>query len=158
MSQNFGRSAAALAGDRSRESWVSLGIALAVLAAWASWLIGAEVPLYEVPVAARLEAGQAPHPLQAPGDGRIAETFLEAGRAVEAGEVLVRFEAASEQAFRREAEARLGQPRPRGGGAAGGAAFRAAGGRRAGGGDGGGARHGAGAAGRGRGDRALSRR
>jgi multidrug resistance efflux pump len=106
MSQPFGRTAASLAGDRSRESLISLAIAVLVLAAWLIWLVFARVPLYEVPLAARLEAGQAPHPLQAPIDGRLAETFLDTGREVRAGELLAQIAADPELASRREAEAR----------------------------------------------------
>jgi len=48
MNQTFGRIAAALGADRSREAAGSLALAVAVLAAWAAWLIFARVPLYEV--------------------------------------------------------------------------------------------------------------
>lgn len=106
MSQPFGRTAASLASDRGRETGVALAIAAALLAAWAAWLVLAEIPLYEAPLAARLEAGRAPHPVQAPIDGRLGETFLEAGRQVRAGELLAQIEAAPEIASGREAETR----------------------------------------------------
>lgn len=107
MPSAFGRTAAALSADRSREAAVSLAVAVAVLAAWAAWMFFARVPLYEVSASARLEAGRAPHPLQAPIDGRLIESFLEPGRRVEADDVLVRIEAGTQEATKREAEARL---------------------------------------------------
>lgn len=107
MNQTFGRTAAALAADRSREAAISLALAVAVLAAWAAWLVFARVPLYEVSASARLEAERAPHPLQAPIDGRLVESFLEPGRRVETDDVLVRIEAETQKATKREAETRL---------------------------------------------------
>lgn len=107
MSQPFGRTLASLASDRSREASISLLLAFLVVLAWGLWAHFDRVPLYEVSAAARLEAGQAPHPLEAPMDGRLAATFLEAGRFVRAGEVLVQIEAGGETASRREAETRL---------------------------------------------------
>lgn len=107
MNQTFGRTAAALSADRSREAAISLAIAVIVLAAWASWMVFARVPLYEVSASARLEAARAPHPLQAPIDGLLIESTLEPGRRVEADDVLVRIEAETQRATKREAETRL---------------------------------------------------
>ncbi|HEX3125895.1 MAG TPA: HlyD family efflux transporter periplasmic adaptor subunit [Thermoanaerobaculia bacterium] len=107
MHSTFGRTAAALSADRSKAAAVSLAVAVAVLAAWAAWLIFARVPLYEVSASARLEAERAPHPLQAPIDGLLVESFLEPGRRVKADDVLVRIEAETQKATRREAETRL---------------------------------------------------
>jgi membrane fusion protein (multidrug efflux system) len=107
MNQTFGRTAAALSADRSRQAAVSLALAVAVLAAWAAWLVFARVPLYEVSASARLEAARAPHPLQAPIDGRLVESVLEPGRRVETDDILVRIEAETQRATKREAEIRL---------------------------------------------------
>ena len=107
MHPTFGRTAAALAADRSRAAAVSLALAVAVLAAWGAWLVFARVPLYEVSASARLEAERAPHPLQAPIDGLLVESSLAPGRRVEANDVLVRIEAGTQRATKREAETRL---------------------------------------------------
>lgn len=107
MQSTFGRAAAALSADRSREAVVSLALAVGVLAAWVAWLVFARVPLYEVSASARLEAARAPHPLQAPIDGLLVESVLEPGRRVAAGDVLVRIEAGTQKATQREAETRL---------------------------------------------------
>ncbi|HEY2290650.1 MAG TPA: HlyD family efflux transporter periplasmic adaptor subunit [Thermoanaerobaculia bacterium] len=103
----FGRTAAALSADRTREAAVSLALAAGVLAAWAAWLVFARVPLYEVSAAERLEAARAPHPLQAPIDGLLVECSLAPGRRVAANDVLVRVEAGTQRATKREAETRL---------------------------------------------------
>lgn len=71
MHSSFGRTAAALSADRSKEMAVSLAVATAVLAAWVAWMVFARVPLYEVSASARLEAARAPHPLQAPIDADL---------------------------------------------------------------------------------------
>ncbi len=107
MQSTFGRAAAALSADHSREAVVSLALAVGVLAVWVAWLVFARVPLYEVSASARLEAARAPHPLQAPIDGLLVESVLEPGRRVAAGDVLVRIEAGTQKATQREAETRL---------------------------------------------------
>lgn len=77
-----------------------------LLLAWSAWLIGAEVSVYEVSDRARLEMTRAAHPVTAEVGGRVLETRLVLGRAVEAGEVLVVLDAEAELRALHEKQAR----------------------------------------------------
>ena len=60
-----------------------------LLGTWGAWCGLARVVVYEVTPSARLEVEQAGHPIAAPGAGRVVATYLDVGRTVEAGEVLL---------------------------------------------------------------------
>jgi membrane fusion protein (multidrug efflux system) len=79
----------------------------ALLIAWLCWLSFARVTVYELSESARLEVAQAAHPLAALLPARILSTSVQLGRFVEAGEILVEFDARSERLRLKEEEARL---------------------------------------------------
>jgi membrane fusion protein (multidrug efflux system) len=84
----------------------------ALLAAWLAWFFGAEVSLYEVSDAARLEADIAAHAVDAPALGRIVSTQLVLGREVQAGDVLVELDADAQRLQLDEERSRLAALRP----------------------------------------------
>src|SRR5262245_39070933 len=73
----------------------TLGVLLVVglLVAWGAWFLGAQVALYAVSDTARLEMGQAAHPVEAPVGGRVVATYLVLGQEVQGGDVLVELDA-----------------------------------------------------------------
>jgi membrane fusion protein (multidrug efflux system) len=104
MSTAFARTAQTLAADRSRGWLWSLFLAVALLGAWGLWFGLAHVPVYALADAARLEVGDAVHPLEAPLDGRVVVTHLSLGRKVAAGDILVELDTAPQQLQLAEAE------------------------------------------------------
>jgi len=78
-----------------------------MLVAWLCWLSFANVTVYEMSESARLEVAQAAHPISALLPAKILSTSVRLGRQVEAGEVLVEFDARSERLRLEEEEARL---------------------------------------------------
>jgi membrane fusion protein (multidrug efflux system) len=78
-----------------------------LLAAWLCWLTFARVTVYELSDSARLEVAQAAHPIMALLPAKILSSSVKLGRHVEAGEVLVEFDARSERFRLQEEEARL---------------------------------------------------
>jgi multidrug resistance efflux pump len=97
MATSFSRSMRSLAADGFRSSMVGMVIAVALLLSWAVWFCFAQVTLYEVTTAARLEVARAVYPLEAPVAGRIVATHLALGREVQAGDVLVELESNVQQ-------------------------------------------------------------
>lgn len=96
MAIPFSRSLRSLDADSYRLSSATMIVALVLLAAWVAWFVSAEVALYEVSEAARVEVREASHPVEAPVAGRILETHIVLGRPVEAGDLLVELEARTE--------------------------------------------------------------
>jgi len=64
---------------------------------WGAWLVGGQVPVYEVTDKARLEVTSAVHPVAPEVGGRVLETRLILGQEVRAGEILVVLDAQAEQ-------------------------------------------------------------
>jgi multidrug resistance efflux pump len=64
---------------------------------WGAWLLGGQVPVYEVTDKARLEVTSAVHPVTAEVGGRVLETRLILGQEVRAGEILVVLDSEAEQ-------------------------------------------------------------
>ncbi|MCC7538530.1 MAG: HlyD family efflux transporter periplasmic adaptor subunit [Deltaproteobacteria bacterium] len=83
-----------------------LVVALALIAAWASWMALAEVSLHEVTERARLEVGEVIRPVEASVEGQIVVSRLGLGQRVERGQVLVELDASIEQRRLVEARAR----------------------------------------------------
>jgi membrane fusion protein (multidrug efflux system) len=96
MAIPFARSMRSLEADSFRFSGVLLAIAGLLLAAWASWFFLADVSLYEVSEAARIEVAAASHPVAAPVGGRIVATRVALGQEVAAGDLLFELEARTE--------------------------------------------------------------
>jgi membrane fusion protein (multidrug efflux system) len=88
MAATFSRTLRSLEADGSRSRVVDW-LVLAVVAAWAAWLVSGRVALYEVSESARLEVEGAAHPIASPVTGRVVETGMTIGREVHAGEVLI---------------------------------------------------------------------
>jgi membrane fusion protein (multidrug efflux system) len=105
MSATFSRTLRSLQADAPRAGGWLAGAAVLLLG-WAAWLTGEQVPVYEVTDQARLEVTRAAHPVTAAVGGRVVETRLVLGRAVEAGEILVVLDAEAEQRALHEKEAR----------------------------------------------------
>lgn len=100
----FSTSLRALAAEQDRGRLVGLVFALALAAAWATWLLGAELVLLEHSDRARVEATTAAVPVTTLLAGRVRDSRLALGRRVEAGEVLVELD---DQQARLERDAQL---------------------------------------------------
>lgn len=107
MSAAFSRSMRSLALDSSRPSMIALLLVGALLAAWISWFLMARITVYEVSQMARLEVNQAAHPIAAQSEGRVIATYLEVGREVQPGDVLVELEAEAQRLNLEEARTRV---------------------------------------------------
>ena len=103
MSATFSHSLRSLNADGFRHSIAGLLLAVALLGAWVGWFLFARVTLYEVTDTARLEVGQETHPIQASTAGRVVATRMILGGEVQAGDVLVELDTATER-FRLEEE------------------------------------------------------
>jgi multidrug resistance efflux pump len=79
----------------------------------AAWFLLARIPLYDTSAAARIEALEAMHPVDARKAGRAARVNLALGAPVAAGEVLVELEADAERLALEQSRARVAA-RPRG--------------------------------------------
>ena len=93
----FARTFARLLSDRGGLSRTLLAVGLLVLGGWCFWAVRAHVTLYEVSSEARVELEAAAYPIQSPLLGRVVETHLRVGQAVQRGDVLVEIDAAPEQ-------------------------------------------------------------
>jgi len=107
VSATFSQSLRALSLDRPRRTLATLGLAVALLGAWAAWFFGAEVTVYETTDTARIEVDRAAHTVDAPVAGRMEKTTLALGREVAAGEVLVELDAELPRRRLAEERARL---------------------------------------------------
>ena len=96
MAIPFARSMRSLEADSFRLSGTMLAVAGLLLAAWCGWFFLAEVSLYEVSEAARVEVAAASHPVAAPVAGRIVATHVALGQEVQAGDLLLELEARTE--------------------------------------------------------------
>jgi membrane fusion protein (multidrug efflux system) len=79
-----------------RLSAAMLGLAGVLLAAWLGWFFLAEISLYEVSAAARVEVAAASHPVAAPVAALIVATHIALGQEVKAGDLLMELEARTE--------------------------------------------------------------
>src|SRR5262249_18711671 len=97
MSTAFSRTIRSLEADGFRRQALSLMVAAGLIGAWASWSVLSRVSLYELSNSARVEVEQAATPLESPLGGHVLTTHLTVGREINAGEVLVELDSASEQ-------------------------------------------------------------
>ena len=88
----FSTSLRSLAAEQDRGRIFGLALALALVGAWAVWLLRAELVLVEVSDRARLEVHEAAVPVTTMLAGRVREARLGLGRRVAAGELLVMLE------------------------------------------------------------------
>ena len=92
MPEAFFRSRKLLDRDDS-ENWHLSGLtAIVLLCAWALWFSLAQVAIYRVSDAARLESGGAAYQVQAPVAGRVISTSLNLGLQVGKGRLLVQLD------------------------------------------------------------------
>jgi membrane fusion protein (multidrug efflux system) len=89
-----------------------LAAAVVILGGWAAWAGMARVTLYEVTPTARLEVDRAIYPIQAATAGRVTATYLQVGRVVRAGEVLVELDSSAERLQAAEERTRLAALEP----------------------------------------------
>ena len=94
-----------LAKDRVRKQALVLGIPLVLAMGWVAWMFFAHVNVYASTDQARVEVAQAAYFVQAPVSGRVTKSYLELGREVEPGMVLVELEAGPQQLRVREEQA-----------------------------------------------------
>ena len=97
MSTAFSRTARAMAADGFRGSFVAIAFSLLLLGAWLAWCVFAPIPRYEVTPTARLEVDQLIRPVQSPVLARIVTSNLQIGRVVQAGDVLVELDSATQR-------------------------------------------------------------
>ncbi|MBI3680813.1 MAG: HlyD family efflux transporter periplasmic adaptor subunit [Acidobacteria bacterium] len=102
----FSLTFARLLADRGHTTVRALVAALLLAGAWIWWAARGQVTLYEISAAARVELDSATYPIQSPLLGRVIETKLRVGQAVERGEVLVEIDAMPDQLRLREAKVR----------------------------------------------------
>ena len=97
MASPFSRTLRSLRGDRSKSSIVGLlGLAL-LLALWLVWFLTADLPVYALSEAARLEVEQAVFPVAALAAGRMIEVRAVVGQEVASGDVLFELDSELEQ-------------------------------------------------------------
>lgn len=79
-------------------------IAVTILGVWIAWVVMARVSVYEISDSGRIEVATSLYPIAAQTGGKVMTTYLTVGREVEAGDMLIEFEAEDERL--RLAEAR----------------------------------------------------
>ena len=97
---------ASLRADGFRRPLLALVLAAALLGAWAAWFFGSSLTLYEVSDRARLEVTSQVHPVQAPLAGRVVKSYLQLGRQVKPGDLLLELDALPQRFQLKEAEVR----------------------------------------------------
>src|SRR5262245_51026748 len=112
MATAFNRTLRHLETSGFRRFLVMTATATALLGAWGVWAAIAHVTLYEISTQARLEVDRAVHAVESPAAGRVLESSLALGRAVVAGEVLLRLNAEAEQYALREENEKLAALKP----------------------------------------------
>jgi membrane fusion protein (multidrug efflux system) len=105
MTTTFSRTLRSLEADRPRRRVAALLLVVLPIA-WSAWFLGGRVTIYEVTGQARLEVQSAAHPVAAAVGGRVVETNLAVGRAVRAGDPLVRLDDEAQRLVIGEARAR----------------------------------------------------
>ncbi|WP_437592972.1 HlyD family secretion protein [Sorangium sp. So ce1000] len=103
----FSRSLRSLHADDARPQIAGILLAASLAAAGVAWLFLARVTRYETSEAARLEAAQAAHRVEAPASGKVAAVKLALGAEVQAGELLVELDDGALRLEMEEKRARL---------------------------------------------------
>jgi len=107
VAAQFSQTTRSLAGDTSRYASIAWLLSGALLLGWGLWFFFGTVTVYEISRRARLEVRQASHHVATPLSRNVVSTELAIGKDVQAGDVLVRLDARSEELRLREEEARL---------------------------------------------------
>ncbi|HEU4769632.1 MAG TPA: HlyD family efflux transporter periplasmic adaptor subunit [Pyrinomonadaceae bacterium] len=97
MSIAFSRSMRLFDLSDFRGPMLSIVVAVVVLGAWFVWAWCARISLYEVADTARIEVEHAAYPIEAQVSGRVVRNYLTLGQRVEARQLLVELDDASER-------------------------------------------------------------
>ncbi len=106
MAAQFSQTLRALDGDRPGRTYVAWILGSVLLAGWSAWFMLSPVNVYEETARARIEAAQTPHGVDAQLAGEVANVMVAVGADVEAGDVLIEFNAVREELRLREEFAR----------------------------------------------------
>lgn len=93
----FSRSMRSFDASDFRGPILSIAVVAIILGGWFLWALRARVSLYEVTDTARLEVERAAYPIEAQVAGRVVKNYLVLGQRVEAGQLLVELDDASER-------------------------------------------------------------
>lgn len=93
----FSRSMRSFDASDFRGPILSIVVVAIVLGGWFLWAVRARVSLYEVTDTARLEVEYAAYPIEAQVAGRVIKNYLVLGQRVEAGQLLVELDDASQR-------------------------------------------------------------
>jgi len=97
MASTFFRSVRSLEADNSQRSYLSLGLAAALLVAWLLWFFLSHVSVYAVTNKAELEVDRAAHPVESIVSGRVVATHMALDQEVKAGDILVELDSGAQQ-------------------------------------------------------------
>lgn len=97
MSAAFARSIRSLGTERFFGSYLGLALAAILVAAWMSWFTLSTVPVYQASTEARLEGQSSAWRLQSPIEGQVAAAWLQIGKRVQEGDVLLEFSVEDQQ-------------------------------------------------------------
>ncbi len=104
MPVTFARTLRSLEQDRPRRL---LWLIVFVVAAWAGWMLVAQIPVYETTRQARIEVSRAAYPIASLVDGRVAWSRLGLGDHVESGQTVVQLDATSAELAKSEGLAKI---------------------------------------------------
>lgn len=107
MAAPFERTTRALARDNGAPAILAMSGAILLLSLWLGWFAFGAVTVYEPSRHARLESASAPRDITALQSGRLANSILQPGRRVRAGEILAELDTASATLSDAEEGARL---------------------------------------------------
>lgn len=97
MGSPFSSSTRSLAIDRFSPSLLVIVTAAILLGLWAAWLLLARVSVYETSDSARIEVDTSPHPVAASASGKVLASYMQVGREVQKGDLLIEFESEDEK-------------------------------------------------------------
>ena len=97
MGSSFSSSMRSLGNDRFSPSFLVVITAVTILGLWIAWVVMARVSVYEISDSGRIEVATSLYPIAAQISGKVMTTNLTVGREVEAGDILIEFEAEDEK-------------------------------------------------------------
>ena len=107
MSSQFSRSLRTLDTDKSRRNAFLFILITGFLVLWVGWFAASRVAVYASTGTARLEIDRENHSVDAAVSGRVDTMHMLVGQMVQAGDVLLEFDAVSERLARGAEQARL---------------------------------------------------
>lgn len=97
MGLSFSSSRRSLGNDRFSPSFLVVIIAVTILGLWIAWLVMATVSVYEISDSGRIEVDTSLYPIAVPVSGKVMAAYVTIGRDVQAGDILIEFEAEDER-------------------------------------------------------------